>query len=262
LDKSVQAHLRCAFRRTDISTSLLLTLEKRFSAYFSTTTSIDDSQQQTYQDEDTFNTNKETKTLTQSQSQSHNKKPNHPWNFDINNSIALLTAATTSPGYLPSTDNLSQLEIYQLKHHELFYSKFIESNVPVDCFRGKLSLNLLQPDIDNYFEFIHSKNNNDKFFYLINYDPNMKVLSADRGQIRIGSKFQAEIPKVLSKTKTKSVTPMDTLVWDGYKSSEHLKNQKLYKTINDIIEIKQQNNDKKYSNHKINETHDKIMVNF
>ena len=39
----------------------------------------------------------------------------------------------------------------------------------------------------------------DTFFYSLVYDPQQKTLLADKGEIRVGSKFQAEtIPKVIA----------------------------------------------------------------
>lgn len=32
------------------------------------------------------------------------------------------------------------------------------------------------------------------FFYQLVYDPNQKTLNADRGEIRVGSKYQADVP--------------------------------------------------------------------
>lgn len=32
------------------------------------------------------------------------------------------------------------------------------------------------------------------FFYQLVYDPNQKSLNADRGEIRVGSKYQADVP--------------------------------------------------------------------
>lgn len=34
----------------------------------------------------------------------------------------------------------------------------------------------------------------DTFFYSLVYDPQQKTLLADKGEIRVGSKFQAEVP--------------------------------------------------------------------
>lgn len=52
------------------------------------------------------------------------------------------------------------------------------------------------PDIHSCFDYMNS--NEDQFFYQITYDQNQKLLSVDRGQIRIGSKFQACVPRKLS----------------------------------------------------------------
>ena len=52
---------------------------------------------------------------------------------------------------------------------------------------------LHMPDIHSCFDYMNETD--DKFFYQITYDQNQKVLSVDRGQIRVGFKFQAGIPR-------------------------------------------------------------------
>lgn len=37
----------------------------------------------------------------------------------------------------------------------------------------------------------------DTFFYSLVYDPAQKTLLADKGEIRVGSKYQADIPDLL-----------------------------------------------------------------
>ncbi len=41
------------------------------------------------------------------------------------------------------------------------------------------------------FLFIYLK---DLFFYQLVYDPTQKTLNADRGEIRVGGKYQADVP--------------------------------------------------------------------
>lgn len=111
--------------------------------------------------------------------------------------------------------HFSALELHRLKSRELFYSRFIESNVPLTNIRGKLELDL-------YFKSIHRLNDfllashEDKFFYQFNYDPNLKRLSIDKTQIRVGSKYQAEIPVLMQRKNSHCLLKRENreqLVW-------------------------------------------------
>ncbi len=56
--------------------------------------------------------------------------------------------------------------------------------------RGKCTVSLL-----NELEEIHSYiDKEDTFFYSMVYDPNQKTLLVDKGEIRVGGDYQAEIP--------------------------------------------------------------------
>lgn len=56
--------------------------------------------------------------------------------------------------------------------------------------RGKCSVSLLNEleDIRTYLE------EEDTFYYSMVYDPNQKTLLVDKGEIRTGTDYQAEIP--------------------------------------------------------------------
>ena len=56
--------------------------------------------------------------------------------------------------------------------------------------RGKCTVSLLNEleDVHSYLE------KEDTFFYTMVYDPNQKTLLVDKGEIRIGPDYQAEIP--------------------------------------------------------------------
>ena len=158
--------------------------------------------------------------------------------------------------------------MYQLRHHELFYSKFIESNVPVKLFRGKVNLNLFLSEIETFNDYLNPTIR-DNFFYQITYDPNLKLLSADRGQIRTGSKFQADIPDLVlvksrskkSKLQADKTTDHETLLWDGEECGNFLGKQALNKYFNQIIDKKLKSNEHKHNDCEVNESRDKIMVN-
>lgn len=197
-DGTIEAKLRCAFRRCDIPASLLGALEKRYSQYFTVSAS------------------------------------------------SLLTSPlpmTTCKGlsgeestYLPLTKNLNSQEIFQLKQRELFYSKYIEFKSPFDvnCLRGKIELDLLMPDIHASTDYLRFNQN--KFFYQINYDSNQKRLSLDQIHIRIGDKFQAELPDFISNKLRKLEVNKETLLWNPKMCQ--LNNPKLKNYLNKIVEKK------------------------
>ena len=66
--------------------------------------------------------------------------------------------------------------------------------VNASLIRGKCTVRVLTEaeDLRMYM------NENDVFFYTLVYDPNQKTLLADKGEIRVGSKYQCvSIPDLL-----------------------------------------------------------------
>jgi hypothetical protein len=157
--------------------------------------------------------------------------------------------------------NLSAQQMHELKHRELFYSKFIEPKIPVSSFRGKVSVNLFMPDVHTFTEFLSTE---EKFFYQLKYDPNQKVLSADRIEIREGVKYQAEIPDLLDNKSNcmHDEESKETLVWNGPASCQVMGEIAIKKYINRLIDKKLETNEKMNPNCEINETRDNIMVAF
>lgn len=129
-------------------------------------------------------------------------------------------------------NDLKVLQLNRLRSRELFYSKFSESNIPIENIKGKIDLNIFFPEVDKFTDFIEP-HNEDKFFYQINYDPNMKVLSIDRPHIRVApAKYQADIPELLARKNAASVlkreTARETLVWAPPPATEAAINYKLF----------------------------------
>lgn len=117
-----------------------------------------------------------------------------------------------------SFDKLSEQERHLVRHRELFLSRQIETykidmvryvslhNTPscqctIRCghvslcvHRGKCSVTLLNEleDVRTYLE------REDTFFYSMVYDPNQKTLLVDKGEIRVGADYQAEVPAYIS----------------------------------------------------------------
>lgn len=111
-----------------------------------------------------------------------------------------------------SFDKLSEQERHLVRHRELFLSRQIET-YKIDMVRwvscissvimcgnedtacsGKCSVTLLNEleDVRTYLE------KEDTFFYSMVYDPNQKTLLVDKGEIRIGTDYQAEVPSYIS----------------------------------------------------------------
>lgn len=98
---------------------------------------------------------------------------------------------------------------HQLHHRELFLSRQVET-LPATHIRGKCSVTLL-----NETEFrLSYLNKEDAFFYTLVYDPQQKTLLADRGEIRVGPKYQAEIPPLLIGEDERRLEDLETLAYD------------------------------------------------
>lgn len=85
---------------------------------------------------------------------------------------------------------MSEKEKHLLKQRELFYSRQIET-LPASSIRGKCSVQLLN-ESESLASYI---NKEDTFFYTLVYDPQQKTMLADRGEIRVGNRYQAEVPQ-------------------------------------------------------------------
>lgn len=159
--------------------------------------------------------------------------------------------------------NLKSEQENELKLHELFYSRYSESNVSVCCFRGKLNLNLFMPEINSFDEYLTNKN----YFYFLIYDPNAKMLSADKAEIRVGSKYQAQIPDLISKSNNKreqkeeeeEYERKESLIFNGAQSCSKLGDVSIKKYFTRLIDQKLETNEKNHKNCEIIQTRDSIM---
>ncbi|KAK2860613.1 hypothetical protein Q7C36_004779 [Tachysurus vachellii] len=100
---------------------------------------------------------------------------------------------------------------HQLKHRELFLSRQFES-LPATHIRGKCNVTLLN-ETDVLTSYLERE---DCFFYSLVFDPVQKTLLADQGEIRVGSKYQAEIPDKLPEgdSDNRVQEKLETKVWD------------------------------------------------
>ncbi|KAF6768329.1 hypothetical protein AHF37_06787 [Paragonimus kellicotti] len=88
------------------------------------------------------------------------------------------------------TDNGQQPDLlHQIRHRELFLSRQLET-LPATHIRGKCTVTL-HNETEPCIIYLTKE---DAFFFKLVYDPVQKTLQADRGVIREGSEYQAEIP--------------------------------------------------------------------
>lgn len=118
-------------------------------------------------------------------------------------------------GNTPTTNNVSDLGLsskqrHQMKHRELFLSRQVET-LPATHIRGKCSVTLF-----NETESLNSYlNKDDMFFYSLVFDPTQKTLLADKGEIRVGSRYQCDIPPMLKEGESdlRVLDELETLTW-------------------------------------------------
>ncbi|XP_030635953.1 metastasis-associated protein MTA2 isoform X2 [Chanos chanos] len=106
---------------------------------------------------------------------------------------------------------MTEQQKHQLKHRELFLSRQFES-LPATHIRGKCNVTLLN-ETDVLASYLERE---DCFFYSLVFDPVQKTLLADQGEIRVGSKYQAEIPDKLAEGEpdNRVQEKLETKVWD------------------------------------------------
>ncbi|XP_042194237.1 metastasis-associated protein MTA1 isoform X3 [Callorhinchus milii] len=110
---------------------------------------------------------------------------------------------------------LSEKERHQLKHRELFLSRQLES-LPATHIRGKCSVTLLN-ETELFLSYLERE---DTFFYSLVYDPQLKTLLADKGEIRVGPRYQADIIDLLKEGEDdeRDQSKMEIKIWDAENS--------------------------------------------
>ncbi|KAM6960942.1 metastasis-associated protein MTA1 [Aplochiton taeniatus] len=111
----------------------------------------------------------------------------------------------------PEIVDLPEKQRHQLRHRELFLSRQLES-LPATHIRGKCCVTLLNETeaLKSYLE------REDVFFYSLVYDPQQKTLLADKGEIRVGNKYQADITDFLGEGEEddRDLSKMEEKVFD------------------------------------------------
>lgn len=131
-------------------------------------------------------------------------------------STTTTTTTTTALDNANNFDKLSDLEKHMIRHRELFLSRQIET-YKIDMVRGKCTVSLLNEleDVHTYLE------KEDTFFYTMVYDPNQKTLLVDKGEIRIGPDYQAEIPPYILPDDRETPTHQASQVWEPNRMPDH-----------------------------------------
>ncbi|XP_065411788.1 metastasis-associated protein MTA1 isoform X10 [Chrysemys picta bellii] len=113
----------------------------------------------------------------------------------------------------PEMVDLPEKQKHQLRHRELFLSRQLES-LPATHIRGKCSVTLLNEteSLKSYLE------REDFFFYSLVYDPQQKTLLADKGEIRVGNRYQADITDLLKEGEEdgRDQSKLETKVWEAF----------------------------------------------
>ncbi|UJR33989.1 hypothetical protein I4U23_021404 [Adineta vaga] len=112
-----------------------------------------------------------------------------PWDDDDDISTDT-NGCTSNPSPQPS--DFTDTQKHQLRHRELFLTRQIETLLATNI-RGKC-LVTLHNETESFLSYLNAE---DLYFYQLVYDPNQKSLNADRGEIRVGGKYQADVPTQL-----------------------------------------------------------------
>lgn len=111
---------------------------------------------------------------------------------------------------LSTETTLSSKQRHQMKHRELFLSRQVET-LPATHIRGKCSVTLFN-ETESLASYL---NKDDMFFYSLVFDPTQKTLLADKGEIRVGMRYQCDITPLLKEGEedTRILTDLESLVW-------------------------------------------------
>jgi metastasis-associated protein MTA len=129
---------------------------------------------------------------------------------DENGAMVLLKKP--KPNGFSSDDGMTPEQRHKVQQRELFLTRQFET-VPVTTIKGKCNVTLLN-ETESFLCYLGK---DDAFFYSLVYDPVQKTLVADRGEIRVGTKYQAEPasvnvpPNGVTERQSKD---LETLVWN------------------------------------------------
>lgn len=171
---NVEAKVICAFRRQDIPTSVMATVEK-----FQKENAVKEDGKKDSEPEDKPDPKSDAKPVSD---------PTANYADDFEEALVA---------------NLSDQQKYNLKHREVYFSKYTDT-IAATTIRSKCSVLLFNEDVEKYSDYL---GRDDSFFYHLTYDPYQKSLVHDQGEIRVGSRYQAEVPAL-------QVTPNGSILED------------------------------------------------
>ncbi|XP_068021223.1 metastasis-associated protein MTA3 isoform X3 [Melanerpes formicivorus] len=134
---------------------------------------------------------------------------------DISNSLIMLAdkhaKEVEEESEITVEVDLTDKQKHQLKHRELFLSRQYES-LPATHIRGKCGVSLLN-ETESVLSYLEKE---DTFFYSLVYDPSLKTLLADKGEIRVGPRYQADVPEMLAEGELddREQAKLEVKVWD------------------------------------------------
>lgn len=133
---------------------------------------------------------------------------------DSGNTPATAAAQAATNLGSQAASELSMKQRHQMKHRELFLSRQVET-MPATHIRGKCCVSLLN-ETESLLSYL---NKEDSFFYCLVFDPAQRTLLADKGEIRVGSRYQADniAPRQLTLSEREAdprrLADLETLVW-------------------------------------------------
>lgn len=114
---------------------------------------------------------------------------------------------------------LEDLDKHQLQHREVYMSRSSGTDtLPVSQIRGKCDVTLLSSTDKFSEDYLKMEKTH---FYTLVYDQNQRTVVTDRGDIRVGPTYQAEIPETMTelqrqnKLDNRKPELLETLVFDG-----------------------------------------------
>jgi len=108
---------------------------------------------------------------------------------DLSSSLLVLSEKNSKDLESEMRITLTDEERNLLNHRELFFSRQ-QDTIPANQIRGKCYVTLIN-ETENLRNYLSKP---DVFYYSLVYDPTNKTLVADKGEIRVGSAFQATVP--------------------------------------------------------------------
>ncbi|XP_025103893.1 metastasis-associated protein MTA1-like isoform X2 [Pomacea canaliculata] len=183
---NVEAKVMCFYRRRDISNSLIVLADKHHS------NTLDDEPD---------------RKRSSSPTETSSSPPSDTTNVNGNGNGG---GTGGEESEVKPFSDVPEKQRHQLKHRELFLSRQVET-LPATHIRGKCVVTLLN-ETESLTSYL---NKEDTFFYSLVYDPQQKTLLADKGEIRVGSKFQAEVPSKFIEVEDdqRQSDQLETLIW-------------------------------------------------